>query len=291
VLAHVVWLDGSVVDAGEVGERAASLARLRAEGVPVPRSFVLGRGLRAEFTAAALREAAREAPVKLPALVHGEITGALRTLAGSCAIRRSPLGGARARPDPSWLNQTHGGRPERETYLNLTDVAEVGEAVRRVWGQELVTDAPHPGVAIIVQRFMTSDVCAAVRRDPADPDVLHIHSSLGVGDLLAAGLVVPDRHTVRRRDGATLACSLGRKAQMTVPRPDGGVVRVPVPAHAARRLAMDDDRLRALHVTWATAEEALPGLNALALSHASGHWFVTSAVAAQAAVLEEVMLG
>ena len=282
-----MWLEGEV-DPGEVGARATALARLRAGGVPVPRAFVLGRALFIEFTSRARRDDARHVPVKLPAELSREIAVALRGLGGSFAIRRSPLEGAP--PDDAWLSSSQGGRPERETYLHLTDASEVSEAIRRIWGQGLITSPPPVPVAIVVQRFMAPEVCAVVRRDRTDSDVLHVSSTLGVGDLLAAGLVVPDRHTIRC-DGHVLASALGRKAQMSVPRPDGGVVRVPVPAHAARRAAIDDAKLAELACTWRTAAAAVESLMSLGCSWSGGRWHATSAVSTRPAEQTNLMLG
>lgn len=288
-MAQIVWLDGAGVDPGEVGVRAATLARLRAGGLPVPRAFILGRSLFDRFRERAKRDDALHVPTKLPTDLNGAIIEALRAFGGSCAyaIRRSPLEGDPESAD--WMTTTLGGRPERETYLNLTDAAEVCEAVRRVWGPA-VTSPPSAPVAIVVQRFMAPDVCALVRRDRTDPDLLHVASSLGVGDLLAAGLVVPDRHTLRC-DGHVLACSPGRKAQMTVPRAGGGVVRVPVPAHAARLLAIDDAKLAEIASTWRAAASAQPGLKALGLSWSGGKWHVTSAALIAASAQDKAMLG
>lgn len=289
MVAQIVWLDGPEVDAGEVGARAATLARLRAGGVPVPRAFVLGKAMFVEFTARTRREPdVPIMPIKIPLELSRRIADCLRQLGGSFAIRRSPLEGAP--PDDAWLSASQGGRPERETYLHLTDAAEVAEAVRRIWGQGLITSPPPVPVAIVVQRFMAPEVCAVVRRDRSDSDVLHVSSALGVGDLLAAGLVVPDRHSIRR-DGHVLASALGRKAQMTVPRPDGGVVRVPVPAHAARRPAIDEPKLAELALTWRAAEGAVDGLMSLGVSWSGGRWHATSAVSARPAAQDDLMLG
>src|SRR5262249_16034409 len=51
VNAQIVWLDGEGVDPGEVGARAAALARLRLQGLSVPRAFALGRSLYAQLKA------------------------------------------------------------------------------------------------------------------------------------------------------------------------------------------------------------------------------------------------
>jgi hypothetical protein len=264
------------------------MARLRARGVPVPRAFVLGRAMLAEFTARVRRVDPSHMPVKLPSELTRKIADSVQALGGSSAIRRSPLDDLP--PDDAWLSISQGGRPERETYLHLTDAAEVGEAVRRIWGTGLVVSPPPAPVAIIVQRFMAPEVCAVVRRDRADANLLHVSSTLGVGDLLAAGLVVPDRHTVRR-DGHVLASSLGRKAQMSVPRPDGGVVRVPVPAHAARLPAIDDAKIMAMIDIWRAAEAAVDGLMKLDLAWSAGRWYATKAAASRPTAHESVMLG
>jgi hypothetical protein len=292
VAAQIVWLDGAGAKLAEVGERAAALDRLTGlapHGVLVPRTFVLGRSMLREFVVRARRDIAQHVPVRVPLEVVRDIAVAVKSLTGSVAVRRSPLEAAADGAEAHWLTTTMGGRPERETYLHLTDATEVSEAVRRVWGP--ASGGREPPVAIMVQRFMVPEVCAAVRRDRTDAELLHIMSSLGTGDLLASGLVVPDRHRLRRATGEVLACSLGRKAQMTVPRPDGGLVRVPVPAQAARQLAVDDDKLRELYATWRSAEEALPGLAAMGLSWSGGRWYVTSAVSRTPAVHDEIMLG
>jgi hypothetical protein len=284
VNAQVVWLEGMGVEPSEVGARAAALARLRAEGLAVPRAFALGRSLYGLLNALIRRDELGTIS-KLPPQFHAQLAEGLRALGGSCAIRRSPLDKG-ARSSGSWQTIT-GGRPERETYLHLTDVADVAEAVRRIWTGQNVLSV----MAIIVQRFIVPEVCAVVRRDRADDDVLHVQSTLGVGDLLAAGLVVPDRHTLRKRDGSVLASALGRKAQMSVPRPDGGVIRVPVPARAARQLAVDEPKLLAMAEAFRAAETAVGPLSSLALAWSGGRWFVTSAVPAQPEILEGVMLG
>jgi phosphoenolpyruvate synthase/pyruvate phosphate dikinase len=282
----IVWLDGPgevadrtrVAGVREIGSRAVALSRLRAHGVPVPHGFVLGRTLFTEFTATLHRGTqSQKSPPKLSPPVLKEIAKALLSLGGSVAIRRSPLG--ENQHSGVW-QVVSGGRPERETYLHLTDAAEVHEAVRRIWGGGAGGSSPIP-VAIVVQRFIQPEVSAVARRDPADDSVLHVQSTLGIGDLLAAGLVVPDRHTVRACDGTVLASSLGRKAQMTVAKSDGGVVRVPVPATSARAIALDNAKLAELAALWRAAESALGQLTQVAMGWSQNHWYVTSVVEAQ----------
>ena len=194
----------------EVGARAAALAHLRGAGLNVPRGFALGRSILAGFT----NEFGQEnVPARLPPELQQEINAGLRSLGGSFAIRRSPL--EPKKPDMSWQVITQGGRPERETYLHLTDPIEVTEAARRIWGsgrRAIVTPASSTPVAIVVQRFILPEVCAIVRCEQHDPSQLQVLSALGIGDLLAADLVVPDRlhdQASRRGDPVELAGSQG----------------------------------------------------------------------------------
>lgn len=282
----VLWLEGLGLLASEVGARAVVLARLQyhcarndaARRLVIPPAFALGRAVCARLCAA--RRGDGSLPAKLPPDLQHELSSALRALGGTCAVRRSPYALEHSGDWPI----IHGGRPERETYLNVADVAEVFEAMRRIWG------GLEPQVAIVVQRFVPSEISAVVRRDGADPSVLQVTATLGVGDLLAAGLVVPDRHTLRKTDGAVLASSLGRKAQMTVARPDSGVVRVPVPSPEARRFAATAAQLGALAEIWHIAEDLIGSMAQLSLSWSAGRWVVTGVVPA-VAELQEAILG
>ncbi len=280
--AQIIWLEGRV-DASEVGARAAALAALRGAGVPVPRGFALGRKVHLRLTSNGLDRWLDAG--KLPPDLHRDVSEALGALSGSFAVRRSPLDGVR---EPAW--PARGGRPERETYLHLTDIAEVVEAVRRIWGTGGPTVPVRAPVAIIVQRFVLPDACAIARCE-GDREILTVLASLGVGDLLAAGLVVPDRHTLRRADGGTVTSALGRKAQMTITREGGGVARVPVPAAAARRMALDEARLADLAALFRDAERTLGPLETLKAAWSAGRWYVTSVDAATAAAEDGLMLG
>jgi phosphoenolpyruvate synthase/pyruvate phosphate dikinase len=267
----LVWLEG-VVDPTEVGPRATALATLRAESVPTPRAFALGRTLYARFQQYMLN-ARDSSPIvggKLPPDVVQAILNALKDLDGAWAIRRSSLDGDAAAEFPT------GGRPERETFLHLVDGSEVIEAVRRIWGASLVAAQPVTH-AIVVQRFIQPEASALVRRGP-ELDTIVVQSSPGVGDLLAAGLVVPDRHVLRVSDGEILSSTLGRKAQMSVPRQDGGLIRVPVPVRSTRRMTLEAQMLGEIASLWRRAETHCGSLAWMSAAIAAGRAWVTTAV-------------
>jgi hypothetical protein len=286
---QIVWLEGEGVDLAEVGPRAQLLARLRTSGLAVPRAFVLGRTLIHRIVSdRKSAESPTSPPLKIPTALQHEVAEAVRALGGAFAIRRSPFEAGHLTAEN--LTDTRGGRPERETYLHLLDVADAVEAVRRIWAAALSGKSP-PRVAIVVQRFIVPEISAILRRDRHDPGLLHVISSLGVGDLLAAGLVVPDRHTLRVCDGSIQSSILGRKAQMSVPRQDGGLLRVPVPAASARRMALDATALADTCRLFLEAEEAAGPLQQISVAFAGAKTFITTAVPAAPPSEEPLHLG
>ena len=240
--------------------------------MPTPRAFTLGRTLYSRFQQYMLN-ARDSSPIiggKLPPDTVQAILNALKELEGAWAIRRSSLDGDAAAAFPT------GGRPERETFLHLVDSSEVIEAVRRIWGASLVAAAPVTH-AIVVQRFIQPEASALVRRGP-ELGTIVVQSSLGVGDLLAAGLVVPDRHVLRIADGEILSSTLGRKAQMSVPRQDGGLIRVPVPVRSTRRMTLEEAMLAEIASLWRRCEEHCGALGWMSAAIAAGRSWVTTAV-------------
>jgi pyruvate,water dikinase len=278
----VHWLTDGNLDSREVGDRAAVLARLASAGLPVPVGFVLGHEeLKRYSIEAPSSPLAPALPRKLPAGLADSLTEALAEVGGAVAVRRSPLDpvSERAGTGPA-------GRPERETYLNLLDSAEVIEAIRRIWSG--VGGVP-PRAAVLVMRFVVAQVSAIIRRDRADDDLLHVQATYGVGDLLAAGLVVPDRYGVHT-DGSVQSRTIGRKAQMTIAKVDGGIVRVPVPANQAREASLDAAHLAGLADLWKRAELALGGIRTMSVAFAP-HPFVTGCVGRPIASDAGLMLG
>ena len=277
----VLWLTDGNLDSREVGDRAAALSRLAAASVPVPNGFVLGHEeLRKYSVEAPTSPLAPALPRKLPSGLSEMLSDALSQISGAVAVRRSPLDPVSERgPGPA-------GRPERETYLNLLDPAEVIEAIRRIWSG---TGGVPPRTAVLVMRFVVAQVSAVIRRDRADDDLLHVQATYGVGDLLAAGLVVPDRYGVRR-EGQVHSRTIGRKAQMTIAKVDGGIVRVPVPANQAREASLDAGRLAQLAELWRKAEVTLGGVRSMSVAFAP-HPFVTGCVGAPIPTDSGLMLG
>jgi phosphoenolpyruvate synthase/pyruvate phosphate dikinase len=264
----LTWLDGTrALDPGDVGARVATLARLRAAGLPVLRGFVLGR--RVFDQAVRGKERGAGGLGQLPREVSEAVLVGLRQLGGPWAVRRSLLGDREERRfAPHELTSTP---VPHEPYLHIIDAADVLEAVRRVWERAAAVDAP---VAVVVQRFVLADACARVREQRSDE--LVVEAAYGVGDLLAAGLVVPDRYVIARLGGSIRSRHIGRKSQMTIPSSDGGLVRVPVPVASAREPALSDENLRDLYKIWCEAQGAAGHLDQMSVSVAGNKISITT---------------
>ncbi len=270
----VTWLDGGrAVDANDVGERALTLARLRTASLPALRAFVLGRAI-FEQTTQPLRGDAG-AMMHLPQDAADMVLRALRQLGGPVAVRRSALPHV-----PHDALDAQG-----EAYLHIMHPTDVIEAVRRLWTLALRARRP---AAVIVQRFVIPDVSARVHEEGTD--VLVVESTYGVGDLLASNLVVPDRHRVSRAGTAIMTRTIGRKSQMTIPRTDGGVIRVPVPVASSRELALEDRVVVQLAELWRDVEASLGPIARLSASLAGDKLAITSVIS-RTGTTDDLMLG
>jgi hypothetical protein len=258
---EVVWLDGTQdVDPAMVGARGATIARLRAAGLPAPRGFVVPASI---FAGAGISVSRDEGGMlHLPDELAQLVLAAIHRLGGPIAVRRSPIG-----EDRHIKGLLH------EPFLNIIDGTDALEAVRRLWVPALRSGQP---TAVLVQRYVAPDACATVREQ--DAEHLVVEATYGAGDLLAAGLVVPDRLVVDAASGRVESLQIGRKSQMSIPRADGGLVRVPVPNTSSREPAWPEAAIGELAALWRRAEGALGELRSLSASLAGTQLSITSAI-------------
>ena len=162
-----------------VGEKAASLARLKRLGFPVPDGFVLLEG------------AALEA-------------GALARLGGTVAVRSSST--AEDLEGASFAGQ----------YLTVLGVAGFEEVTRAVQACRAsvasaeayarALGASSGRMAVLVQRMVEPLVAGvAFGRNPQDPGQVLVEAVRGRGDRLLAGAASPDRYALDRKTGARLS--------------------------------------------------------------------------------------
>ena len=155
------------------------------------------------------------------------------------------------------------------TRLGVRGAPAVLDAVRAVWASGRTASAlgyrrrlgldPTPRVAVVIQQLARSD-CAGVlfTRDPVrGHDERVIEASWGLGEVVVAGLVTPDRVRMRR-GGAVIEHVIGGKEVELVAGPDGTEER-PVEAARAAITCLDPARLAALEALAARCERAFEG--------------------------------
>jgi len=235
------------------GGKAVNLVRLAAKGFPVPPGFVVTTSAYREAVAtndlgdvvaaalgalhgddpagleraSALIRAAFEA-AEVPGAIAASIRDALAALGGGpVAVRSSAT--AEDLADASFAGQ-------QDTYLNVLGADAVVEAVLRCWGSLWTARAigyraqagiPHDTVAlaVVVQRQISSESSGvAFTADPLSGarNRVVIDATLGLGEALVSGQVVPD-HVVCSRSGQVLERVRGDKAVVTVAAAEGGV--------------------------------------------------------------------
>ena len=231
-------------EAATFGGKASQLAAAIGHGLPVPGGFALSPPLVdaiAEGNAAAIDRVRS---------VVGE--------AGGCvAVRSSAIGedGASA----SFAGQ-------HATILHVRTVSELIDAIQRVWASGRSESAMAyrgrlgiigaPRMAVVVQELVDAE-CAGVlftRAPMTGLDERVIEAAWGLGEIVVAGLVTPDRYRISRT-GEILERSPGEKDIAIRPSLDGGTMEVPVEEHLINAPCLDDARLGQLHALASACEE------------------------------------
>lgn len=294
--------DLAALAAGQAGPKAATLARLRRAGLPVPDGFCLLAGAyRAQLAAAGVAEsAARVVAVERP--------DARRLALGvRLGLLRSPLGAAISGSlDRSWERLAAGPvalaavrssalcedtvltsfAGQFETFLGVGTREDLGTAVRGCWASLWATralrymqahdvDPARTAMAVLVQRLVPARAAGGALSATPEGDVL-LTAVWGLGSSVAQGEVVPDRY-VLGRDGALRDVEPGRKDRAvrwsaeSGPRPEAvprDLVGAPCldegQATALARLVLEAEAILAtpVEVEWALEEAGLRILQA-----------------------------
>ncbi len=242
-----------------VGGKGASLARLVAAGLPVPGGFHVTTEAYRRFVAendlqpvilAALQAADPSQPETLEpasrtireafscAPIPGDITEAVacayRELCDSAVAVRSSAT-AEDLPDASFAGQ-------QDTYLNVTGIEAVLDAVRRCWASLWTAraiayrmrqgiDPNTVSLAVVVQIMVPADASGILFT--ANPmtgqrNQAVINAAWGLGEAIVGGLVTPDILIVDKTTSAIVERQIAYKEVMTV-RVDGATAEQPVP--------------------------------------------------------------
>jgi pyruvate,water dikinase len=288
VTAAVLPLDAAEATADRVGPKAATLARLRAAGLPVPDGVVLpAEAYRAALAVAGVADAA--------ARVTGADEPAARRLALTVrlGLTRAPL--ALPAPDAPVAvrssalleDSPRGGAPGQfETFLGVADARDLATAVRACWAslwstralrylRGLGLDPAGTAMAVLIQRMVPARAAGGALSRAPDGGIL-VTGAWGLGASVAHGEVVPDRFRLTP-DGTLLGVEPGVKDQLVACADGSGPRSRAVPATLISTPCLEPAEAEALgrlvrttesilgapvEVEWALGDEGLQLLQA-----------------------------
>jgi len=143
------------------------------------------------------------------------------------------------------------------TLLNVHSEADVPGAVREVWWsansdsaityRQRVGKFTRPSVGVVVQSLLNPAAAGVMftENPVSGADERLIEASWGLGEVVVAGLVIPD-HFRLDRSGQILERKAGRKHIAVRPLPNGGTYEQAVPPGQMNQLCLDDTQLAAL---------------------------------------------
>lgn len=274
-MAHngpVRWLrDLAANDASIAGGKGANLGELIRAGLPVPPGFVITAEayertmecsrLRTELVAsaadaptapAALSELAtvlgrRIRDVEIPAEIAGPILAAYRQLdEPAVAVRSSAT--AEDTDGTSFAGMS-------ETFTNVGGEAELLTCVKECWASAYGARAiayrasrqisDRTAIAVVVQAMVDSERSGVVlSADPitGDRERVVIEGAFGLGEVVAAGQLVPDTYILDHHGPRLLEIRIGDKKHKIVRGAEGHDVRVDLPlAEATSRVLSDEE--------------------------------------------------
>ena len=250
-----------IVDDREHGGKAAQLGAALRAGLPVPPGFAL-------------------AHQHVDAIADGasshDLAHTLASLGGIVAVRSSAIGedGASA----SFAGQ-------HLTVLGVTCGQTLVDAIRKVrdsarapaalaYRQRLGLDT-EPRMGVVIQRIIDAETAGVLfTQDPmTGADERVIEAAWGLGEIVVAGLVTPDRYRIAR-DGRVLERSAGDKDLAIRLRPDGGTEETEVDPDHAAALCLGTEQLDGLHRLALRCEEHTRAPVDLEWAFAAGELFL-----------------
>jgi pyruvate,water dikinase len=217
------------------GSKAVGLGDAARQGLPIPPGVALSGDL-------------------VEAIASGEdkaiaqVAKAIVALAPPFAVRSSAV-------DEDGAAASFAG--QHLTLLNVHSAADVPGAVREVWWsansdaaityRQRVGRFSRPSVGVVVQTLLNPTAAGVMftENPVTGADERLIEASWGLGEVVVAGLVIPD-HFRLDRSGQVLERKAGRKRIAVRPLPNGGTFEQPVPPAQVNQLCLDDGQLTAL---------------------------------------------
>jgi pyruvate,water dikinase len=231
-----VWLS-DVNDEAAHGGKAAQLGAALRAGLPVPPGFAIGH----EHVDAIAATDAHSAPP--------DIAEAFASLGGPVAVRSSAVGEDGGGASFAGQHATVLGVTCARTLLAaIRKVRESAHAPSAIAYRKRLGVSGTPRMGIVVQRLIDAEKAGVLfTRNPlSGDDERVIEAAWGLGEIVVAGLVTPDRYRIAR-DGSVIERAAGEKDIAIRLHRDGATHETPVPEHQINALCLDDGELAALH--------------------------------------------
>jgi pyruvate,water dikinase len=237
----------ALIDAHETalfGSKAVDLGQALRDGLPVPPGVALAGDV-VDAVAGRDEDAIRE------------VAEAVAQLQGPLAVRSSAV-------DEDGANASFAG--QHLTLLNVRGAEELTSALSEVWWSANSDSAityrqrvglfTRPSVGVVVQVLVNPETAGVMftQNPVTGADERVIEASLGLGEAVVAGLVIPDSFRVSR-GGEVLESRPGRKSVAIRSLPDGGTFEEEVAAELVERPCLEDEQLAALNALAGRCEE------------------------------------
>jgi pyruvate, water dikinase len=231
-------------DTSLFGSKAVGLGQAERDGLSVPPGVALS-GAIVEAVAAGEEEAIEA------------VVAAVRPLGGPLAVRSSAV-------DEDGADASFAG--QHLTLLNVPSWENITEALSEIWWSANSDSAityrqrvglfTRPSVGVVVQRLL-DPVSAGVmftQNPVTGVDERVIEASWGLGEVVVAGLVIPDHFRVER-SGEVLERTPGLKKVAVRTLPQGGTVEEKIAPELVEALCLDDGQVAQLNELAARCEQ------------------------------------
>jgi phosphoenolpyruvate synthase/pyruvate phosphate dikinase len=226
------------------GSKAVGLGEAARGGLPLPPGVALS-GAIVEAVAAGEERAIRK------------VAKGVGPLPAPLAVRSSAV-------DEDGAEASFAG--QHLTLLNVMSPDDVCSALREIWWSANSDSAityrqrvglfARPSVGVVVQALLDPETAGVMfTQNPVNgADERMIEASWGLGEVVVAGMVIPDNFRVDR-SGRVLERTPGVKKIAVRTLPDGGTVEEQVPPELVEQPCLDDDQLADLNRLAGRCEE------------------------------------
>ena len=223
-------------DTSLFGSKAVGLGQALRDGLPVPPGVALAGDV-VDAVASRDEDAIRQ------------LAESVQPLDGPLAVRSSAV-------DEDGASASFAG--QHLTLLNVRGADELTAAVSDVWWSANSDSAityrqrlglfTRPSVGVVVQVLVDPETAGVMftQNPVTGADERVIEGSLGLGEAVVAGRVIPDHYRVSR-EGEILERTPGRKDVAFRSLPEGGTFEEAVPAELVERLCLDDAQVGELN--------------------------------------------